>query len=109
MSDFEWSGTSSFREKAKQLLRAFEGWTFKKFEQFEGWDMGQVDHKKIVFWYIITAVYMPYSLIFWRVFVNTSKTINFLIKYPIKQQVFTRQFKMLAIFQCIYLKILVDW
>ena len=67
MSDFERSGTSSNGKETKQLLRDFEGWTFKKFERFEGWGMGKVDYKSIVFWYIISTVFMLYSLIFWRV------------------------------------------
>ena len=67
MFDFEWSGTSSFNEKTKQLLRDFEGWTFNKFEPFERWGMDQVDYKSIVFWHIISTVFMPYGFIFWRV------------------------------------------
>ena len=85
MSDFEWSGTSSNGKETTQLLRDFEGWTFKKFERFEGWDMGQVDYKSIVFWYIISTVFMLYSLIFEELFVNVSKIINFFNTYPIKQ------------------------
>ena len=67
MSDSEWSGTSSFREKTKQLLRDFKGWKFKKVKQFESWGMDQVDYRSIVFWNIISTVFMPNILIFWRV------------------------------------------
>ena len=67
MSDSEWSGTSSFREKTKQLLRDFKSWKFKKVKQFESWGMDQVDYRSIVFWNIISTVFMPNILIFWRV------------------------------------------
>ena len=58
MFDFEWSGTSSFCETTKQLLRDFECWKFKKVMQFEDWGMGKADYRSVVFWYIISKVFI---------------------------------------------------
>ena len=67
MSDFEWSWPLLSVKKTKQFLRDFEGSKFKKFKQFEGSRMGQVDYESAVFYYIISIVSMPYIFIFWRV------------------------------------------
>ena len=75
-------------KKIKQLLRYFEGWKFKKFKQFEGWGMGQVTHKSVVFQYIISTVqqYLWHMASFFEeLFVNAGKIINFLNKYPSNQ------------------------
>ena len=62
-------------KKLSNLKETLRAKNLRKFKQFEGWGIGKVDYKSIVF--VISTVFMPYSL-------NASKLINLLSKFPIK-------------------------